>query len=93
MLLERSSCFSGDGLGAAAVELRRCWRRQDWQIFGDCPDHCQERVVDVANFGGNTWPCDYSSHSIATTRHIKLLTELTVSTDSKTFEPEISHHQ
>ena len=71
MLLERSSCFSGDGLGAAAVELRRCWRRQDWQIFGGCPDHCQERVVDVANFGGNTWPCGYSSHSIATMRHIR----------------------
>lgn len=35
MLLERSSCSSGGGgLGATAVELRRCWRRQDWQIFG-----------------------------------------------------------
>lgn len=43
VLLERSGCSSGgDGLGAAAVELRRCWRRQDWQIFGDCPDDCQE---------------------------------------------------
>lgn len=35
MLLERSSCSLGGGLGATAVELRRCWRRQDWQIFGD----------------------------------------------------------
>lgn len=36
VLLERSSCFSrGDGLGAIAVELRRCWRRQDWHICGD----------------------------------------------------------
>lgn len=34
MLLERSSCPSGGGLGATAVELRRCWRRQDWQILG-----------------------------------------------------------
>lgn len=36
MLLERSSCSSGgEGLGATAVELRRCWRRQDWQISED----------------------------------------------------------
>lgn len=41
VLLERSSCSSGwEGLGATAVELRRGWRRQDRQIFRDCPDDC-----------------------------------------------------
>lgn len=71
MLLERLGCsWGGEGLVAAAMELRRCWRRQDWQIF-DCPDVCQERIVDIASFGGNTWPCDYSSHSIAAMRHIQ----------------------
>lgn len=38
-LLEKSSCSSrGKVIGTTAVELRRCWRRHDWQIFGDCPD-------------------------------------------------------